>query len=208
MSRIEKKHLAHLQKIKEIVAYAIVTVVLVPLVAFCLGLALNDVSVSIAFAVCRKWSLIILPPLLAILLFFAFFCSDYIKFKDKSIEYYRFIFSKKSNAIDYGNISECVANSGLWLHKGEYVRGRKIYLFNDGQTIREFEINYDILFNLILNLGEATVKVVGDNRRLTTISNFYNVDFSSLSEEQQKALCKHYCKAMRNNERDGTKIIK
>lgn len=59
-----------------------------------------------------------------------------------------------------------------------------------------------------LNLHEAKVRVVNDNRNLSTISNYYKIDYNELSNEDKLKLCKHYCKSMKNKQRDGTKILK
>ena len=64
------------------------------------------------------------------------------------------------------------------------------------------------MFMFSLKIHETKVRVVNDNRNLSTISNYYKIDYNELSNEDRFKLCKHYCKLMKNKQRDGTKILK
>lgn len=202
-----KKILAHFTTEKQILIDLIIAVIVIPYIIITIGLLKThlDVSQTIYFSI--KWCAIILPIVLIVLLGVAFFRSDSVVFKDNSLLYYKNIFSKTATEIKYSDITECVISDGLWRHKNGYQRGRKIFLYNKGNIVLTVEIYSVLMFMFSLKLHETKVRVVNDKCSLSSIGNYYKIDYNELSNEDKFKLCKHYCKLMKNKQREGTKIL-
>lgn len=216
MVKQNKKLWARYERIKTIIGTYIALFLTVPILIFCFcGLAhqaelesdLRE-GIVLVLKIGLKWYAIIMPIITIGYLLEFFWFSSRVEFTDNAILYYRWLFSKRSRAINYDDITECVFSHGLWMHKGEYVHGRKIRAYNKNSIILLTDLYYKVCMAIIENLKDTKIRVVGDNCNLKTIDNHYNIDFSLLSQEQQVKLLKHYCKLMNSDERDGKKILK
>ena len=198
MIKPDKKILAHYEKVKFIISL-ILGAIFVALVLFgSIGLILFELDIKLAALFCLKWCAIILPAVIVLLLAILFYYSDAVIFKEDSLFYYRCFFSKKSKEISYDKITECIISDGLRKHAGEYIRGRKIYLYNKNNLLAKYDIYSSLMYMCILKLGERKVRVVDNNLRLKTLSSQYNVNLEELSSEQKWRICKHYCKLMKS----------
>ena len=79
-----------------------------------------------------KWYGIIMPLITVLFVLWFLYYSDTIDFANTSIQYHSWVFSKKYHEIPYSKITQVVFCNGLWKHKGEYYRGRKIIFYKIG----------------------------------------------------------------------------
>ena len=194
-----KKILAHFETEKLILALLISAILVIPILTVCIGVLLFDADFVRSVYFCLKWSAYILPIIIILLAGIAFYYSDFIIYKESSLYYYRFIFSKAPREIPYSEITECIISDGLWKNKGEYTRGRKIYLFNKNTIIGKYDIYSKIMFMCIAICGEHKVKIIDGDNKPKSLNSFYKLDYDSLTVEQKLKVCKHYCKLMKHN---------
>lgn len=215
MVKKQKKLWAHYEQIKHLLGTYIALFFLVPFLSLCFSCLAHSAeidsgvqdAVKSALLIGLKWYAIIMPIVTVLFIIRFLYNSDTVEFTDTSIKYYRWIFSKRSRSINFNKITECVISDGLWYHKKEYVHGRKIFLYNKGNIVLTLEIYSLFMLIFSLNLHESKVRVVNDNCNLSTISNYYKIDYNELSNEDKFKLCKHYCKAMKNKQRNGRIIL-
>lgn len=203
----EKKILAHFQTEKQTLIYVILAIVFIPYFIVTIGLLKTHVDIAQTIRFSLKWCAIILPIVLVCLIVKAIYHSGIVVFKENSLLYYHYFFSKKPKEINFSDITECVISDGLWRHKNEYVGGRKIFLYNKGKIILTVEIYSVLMLMFSLKLHETKVRVVNDKCNLSTIGDYYDIDYNELSTEDKFKLCKHYCKLMKNGQRDGKIIL-
>jgi len=213
----QQKLWAHYEQLKTIIGIYITLFFTVPFLILCFSCLAHSSeidagvqgAIKLAILSGLKWYAIIMP-IITVLFAIWFICySGRVEFTDNAILCYRFIFSKKTRGVVlYNDITECVFNDGLWKHEGEYKHGRKIIIYNKGKIILELELYYKLCLWLISILDKTKVRVIGDNMNLQTIDKHYNIDFKSLSNEQQSKILKHYCKLMKSEKRDIQKILK
>lgn len=218
MSAKFKKLLAYKYKIQNAIIYAVFFILAVPLIILCIGLHLNnnDLDASLIFSL--KWSAIILPCLLVICLLYAFYFSAYLVITDKAVIFHKSIFTKNEESIDLCNITECIISDGRFEQNGKLVKGHKIFIYVNNLA-HIYQCNSMIILNLINRLGSENVKLVDyelevneangftEKYLLKTFSEYYNVDFDTLTNEQQKILCMHYCKLTKNESHNGNEIL-
>lgn len=223
MVKKQQKLWAHYEKLKTILGTYITLFCFVPFSALSFSLLAHQTeinsgvqgAVKIAIVSGLKWYAIIMPIItLLFVIWFACF-SGKVEFTDNEIVYYKLLFSKKQRKVPYNIISQCVFSDGCWSNKNRCVRGRKILIFNKKDIIIAFDLYYALCFKLILTLGEPKVKVMGDkynfqtnNFNIQSIDNYYNVDFSALSDEDKIKILKHYCKLTKSSNRNLKKILK
>ena len=203
----DKKILAHFQTEKQTLIYVILAIVLIPYFIVTIGLLKTHLDITQTISFSLKWCAIILPIVLVYLIAKAVYHSGTVVFKENSLLYYKNIFSKTATEINYSDITECVISDGLWRHSNAYQNGRNIFLYNKSNIIVRFEIYSLLMFMFSLTLHETRVRVVNDKRNLNSISHYYKIDYNSLTNEEKLKLCRHYCKLMKNKQRDGTKIL-
>lgn len=153
--------------------------------------------------------------------------SGYVVFKSGNVESYRFFFSKKVFKIRYDNINILLANG--FFRKSENAKPIFAYgillLDCNNDIIKRFENNPYLALRLYNELGEDKVKVIKDVRKgyignydyngplferckPVTLDNFFNVDFSELTDKQRLLLFKHYCNPSKGNPINGKELLK
>lgn len=132
MVKENKRILAHFATEKQILIDSIIAVIVIPYLIITVGLLKTHLDIDQTVHFSLIWCAIVLPIVLIVLLCKAIFCSSSIAFKENSFLYYKNIFSKTATEIKYSDITECIISDGLWWHKNEYQRGRKIFLYNKG----------------------------------------------------------------------------
>lgn len=165
-------------------------------------------AVKIAVMSGLKWYVIIMP--IITFLFFIWFLrySDTVEFTASCIKYHPGIYSKKFREISYENITQVVFCDGLWMHSGEYYRGRKILVFNKKNIIFAPEISPALCLSFMLALPERKIWLVNDNSNLRRVGDYFKIDFMKLTREQQLKLLKFYCKVTRVKYKTGEEILK
>ena len=141
-----------------------------------------------------KWYGIIMPLITVLFVLWFLYYSDTIDFANTSIQYHSWVFSKKYHEIPYSKITQVVLCNGLWKHKGEYYRGRKIIFYNKNNIIFEPEISPELCLSVMLTLAKEKVWLVNDNRNLRRVDAYFKIGFMELSRDQQFAILKYYCK--------------
>lgn len=196
--------------------------------SFLTGIAYIQCSTAVVFCICAiialplcdnvvnvhmwllalRYTLYALPPVLLLVAIYIFNASGYVTFETKNLLYYRWCFSNKCKEINTDDITECIVANGLRKRRGEYSHEIGIYLYNRGNVICRFEKNPKLILKIYMLIGDKRFRLIGDNLHLKKIDNFFNLDFSELTEVQKLALLKHYCKDTKGNEIDGEKYLK
>lgn len=216
MVKQNKKLWARYERIKTIIGTYIALFLTIPILIFCFcGLAHqteleSDLweGIVLVLKIGLKWYALIMPIITILYLLEFFWFSSRVEFTDNAILYYRWLFSKKSRAINYDDITECVLSGRLWNDKREKTSRRKIILFNKTNVIIEFDINNKLALMLEVFLGEKKFKLVSDKGNLKSISNYYDIDFISLNYEEQLKILSYYCKINYPKYKTGKEILK
>lgn len=164
-----------------------------------------------AFLISLKWSalIMIIPTVLAVLLFLFGRASSTVEFTEDSILYYENIFSKNPKSILYSSITECVVVCDLWKSNKEKTRARKVMLFDGSFLLLPMIGVYNqLVLRLVNNLGEPKVKVVTRNGNLKTFSKYYKIDFMSLNDEDKLKIIDYYCNIKGYDYKPGNEILK
>ena len=211
----EKRIWAHYEEIKFIIGLYIVLFFAVP---FCiLGFSCLAYSpeidsdepgaVNTALLVGLNWCVVIMPILTVLFILWFFFYSDKVKCTDSDIQYYRFLFSKKSRNVPYSSITKCVFKGELWYYKKGYIFGRKILIFNKSNVVLQFDLYYKLCLLLINAVGEHKIMLVGNNETCKTIDNYFKLDFNKLRDNEKLKIIKYYCKSTRTKYKTGEEIL-
>ena len=160
------------------------------------------------FLLALKICLYAMPVVLLLVALRIFYVSGYVIFENGYLFYYRFWFSKKYKTIPLDKVTECVVDSGVRKKVDGYSRMVGVYLYNQNKVLSGFEISPKLLLKLYKIFGEQRFRLVGDNLCLKTIDKLFHIDFSELTEDQQLALFKYYCKPRSKLEVDGEKVLK
>lgn len=191
------------------VAYIPCSIVLIFCICILIALPLCDQVVNgYMFLLALRYSLYAIPPVLLLVAVYIFNASGYVTFEMDHISYYRWCFAKKYRIINIEDITECVIANGLRIRRGEYSHEIGIYFYNRGNVLCRFEKNPKLILKIYMMIGDKRFRLVGDNLHLKTVDNFFDVDFSELTEVQKLVLLKHYCKSTKGNEIDGEKYLK
>ena len=198
---VKRKLWAHYERLKFIVGTYITLFLSVPVLSILMSCLLHSSEIDaggegalkIAILSGLKWYGIIMPIVTVLFALWFLYYSDTVQFTDTCIQYYSWIYSKKYREIPYNKITQVVFCDGLWRHKGEYYRGRKIIFFNKNNIIFEPEISPELCLTVMLNLAKERVWLVNDNRNLKRVDAYFKIDFMSLSYDQQLAILKYYC---------------
>ena len=135
---VKKKLWAHYEQLRTIIGIYITLFFIVPVCSVLMSCLLHsseieagiEGAVKVAILSGLKWYGIIMPIVTVLFVIWFLYYSDFVHFTDTCIQYYSWIFSKKFREIPYDIITQVVFCDGLWRHKGEYYRGRKIIFYN------------------------------------------------------------------------------
>lgn len=213
---VKKKLWAHYERLWFIVGTYITLFFSVPLLSLGFSYLVHSSDIEdgvqgalrIAMMSGLKWYGIIMPVITVLFALWFLYYSDFVHFTDTCIQYYSWIFSKKFREIPYDKITQVVFCDGLWRHKGEYYRGRKIIFYNKNNIIFEPEISPKLCLSVMLILAKERIWLVNDNRNLRRVGDYFKIDFMSLSHDQQLAILKYYCKLTRTKYKTGEEILK
>lgn len=211
----KRKIWAHYEQLKSILGHYITLFFTVPV--FSLGFSylahskeidsgVQD-AVKMAMLIGLKWYAITMLIVTVLFIIWAFYYSDTVECTENTIKYYRWISSKESRNISYNECTKCVFSDGLWQKRGEYVRGRKVRIFNKSNIILEMDLYYKLCLSLILKLSIKKIWLIDDDLHLRTIDNYFKIEFTELPYEQQQALLKYYCKLTRTKYKTGEEIL-
>lgn len=209
-----RKLWAHYERLKFIVGTYIALFLVVPILSVLMSCLLHsseidagaEGAVSVAILNGLKWYGIIMPIVTVLFVLWFLYYSDVVQFTDTCIQYYSWMFSKKFREIPYDKITQVVFCDGLWRHKGEYYRGRKIIFFNKKNIIFEPEISPKLCLTIMLTLAKERIWLINDNLNLRRVDDYFKIDFMALSREQQIAILKYYCR--RTKYKTGEEILK
>lgn len=211
-----KKIWAHYERLRLILGLYITLFFAVPILSLCFSYLIHSKEIDSGVQDAVKMALlsgfkcyaIIMSVVTVLFVIWGLFYSATVEFTDSTIKYYSWIFSKKSRNIPYKDITDVVFSDGLWQHRGKYEHGRKIRIFNKNNLILMLDLYYKLCIVIILELNEKKIWLVGENRHLNSIDNYFKINYNALSYEQQKILLKFYCKFSRNKYKTGEEILK
>ena len=195
--------------------------------SFELGIALIPCSIVVVFCICvmvalplsdnvvnghmwllaLRYTLYALPPVLLLVALYIFNASGYVIFEPEHIKYYRFWFSKKYKLIPLDEVNECITGGRFRKINGKLTWVYGTNLYNKGNVLCQFEKNPRLLLKLYNVLGDKRFRLSG-SKCLRICDKFFNINFSELTEVQQLALFKRYCKLNDGQEIDGEKFLK
>ena len=195
--------------------------------SFELGIALIPCSIVVVFCICvmvalplsdnvvnghmwllaLRYTLYALPPVLLLVALYIFNASGYVIFEPEHIKYYRFWFSKKYKLIPLDEVNECITGGRFRKINGKLTWVYGTNLYNKGNVLCQFEKNPRLLLKLYNVLGDKRFRLSG-SKCLRICDKFFNINFSGLTEVQQLALFKRYCKPRNKREIDGEKFLK
>ena len=159
-----------------------------------------------------KWTSIVVLPLATIVLtVYIVKNTSYVVFASECIYFYQRFFTKEGLVIEYNAGLNCLINPGLWSrrsHGKRTIKGYALLVFDGDSLIGKWDIDASLSFALYKKLGEKRLKVVGENLHKKTLSNYFSVDFPSLTEEEQFCLFRYYCGKWDPREIDGEKYLK
>lgn len=211
---VKKKLWAHYERLWFIVGTYITLFFSVPLLSLGFSYLVHSSDIEdgvqgalrIAMMSGLKWYGIITPIITVLFALWFLYYSDFVHFTDTCIQYYSWIFSKKFREIPYDKITQVVFCDGLWRHKGEYYRGRKIIFYNKNNIIFEPEISPKLCLSVILTLPKEKIWLTNDDCYRRRVGDYFKINFMSLSHDQQLAILKYYCK--RTKYKTGEEILK
>lgn len=211
---VKKKLWAHYERLWFIVGTYITLFFSVPLLSLGFSYLVHSSDIEdgvqgalrIAMMSGLKWYGIITPIITVLFALWFLYYSDFVHFTDTCIQYYSWIFSKKFREIPYDIITQVVFCDGLWRHKGEYYRGRKIIFYNKNNIIFEPEISPKLCLSVMLTLPKEKIWLTNDDCYRRRVGDYFKIDFMSLSHDQQLAILKYYCK--RTKYKTGEEILK
>ena len=213
---VKKKLWAHYEQLRFIVGVYITLFFGVPLLSLGFSYLVHSSDIEdgvqgalrIAMLSGLKWYGIIMSIVTVLFVLWFLYYSDVVQFTDTCIQYYSWMFSKKFREIPYDKITQVVFCTGLWRRKGEYYRGRKIIFFNKNNIIFEPEISPELCLTVMLTLAKERIWLVNDNRNLRRVDDYFKIDFMALTQEQQLAILKYYCKLTRTKYKTGEEILR
>ncbi len=202
---VKKKLWAHYKRLRFILGFYIALFLTVPILSVLMSCLLHsseidggiEGAVRSAILSGLKWYGIIMPIVTVLFALWFLYYSDVVQFTDACIQYYSWICAKKFREIPYDKITQVVFCDGIWWHKREYYRGRKIIFFNKNTIIFEPEISPELCLWVMLTLAKERIWLVNDNRNLRRVNDYFKIDFMSLSYDQQLAILKYYCKRIK-----------
>lgn len=215
MVKEHKRLWAHYEKVKELIIIYFVLFFIVLFLAICFSLLTHQTeidggkqgAVTDAILIGLKWYAIIMPIITVLFAVGFLVCSDYVKFTEKSLKYYRWIFSKQSRNIPFDDITDCVVLAKIWKNKRDNETRRRITLFNKNQIVLQLDIYYKLALKLFLSLDDKRFRLVGEKGNLNTVSKYYNIDFENLNQEEQLKLLKDYCRFNKRKYKTGEEIL-
>lgn len=215
MVKIHEKIWANYEQLKSIIGYYIALFCVLPLILILLSMiATGEVINSGEWSIIKpalirglKWAAIIMPIITALFVVWFLFYTDTVVFLDDSIVYYRWIFSKEGRTISYNEITECVFNDGLWKHNGRYITGRFILIYNKNKLILKMGLYYKLCQAIAIRLFDKELGLIDEDCKLKSIDDYFKVDFMSLSDGEQLAILKYYCKLMQGKYRTAEEIL-
>ena len=213
---VKKKLWAHYEQIKFIIGLYIALFFIVPLLSLGFSVLAHSSDIEggvqgalrIAILSGLKWYGIIMPIVTVLFVLWFLYYSDRVSFTDACIQYSSWILAKHFREISYDKITQVVFCDGLWRHKGEYYRGRKIIFYNKNVIIFEPEISPELCLAVMLALPEERIWLVNDKRNLRRVNNYFKIDFMTLARDQQLAILKYYCKMTRTKYKTGEEILR
>ena len=222
----KKRYLTKYVNFKFTLENCITFLIFAPIILFLIGGALmgreawekvdcfSVENFAFAFDFLGKGCAIVIPIIILISALFAVQYSGNIILGEKSILYYKWIFSKKPIEISYQSITECLISNGriadisnVWLGVSFFYRNG-IYFFNKSKKIEQFQLNPNLILELLAILPSEKVNFIGINGFRATINDYYHIDFYQLSKKEQLILIKNYCKMPSNKETDADKLLK
>ncbi len=155
-----------------------------------------------------RYTLYALPAVLVLVALYIFNASGYVIFEPEHIKYYRYWFSKKYKLIPLDEVNECIAGGGIRKIHGKMTGVYGINLYNRGNALCRFGLSPRLLLKLYNVFGDKRFRLTRQCDYLSTCDKFFRIDFSELTEAQQLALFKRYCKLNDGQEIDGEKFLK
>ena len=190
------------------IAYIPCSIVVVFCICVMVALPLSDNVVNgHMWLLALRYTLYALPPVLLLVALYIFNASGYVIFEPEHIKYYRFWFSKKYKLIPLDEVNECITGGRFRKINGKLTWVYGTNLYNKGNVLCQFEKNPRLLLKLYNVLGDKRFRLSG-SKCLRICDKFFNINFSELTEVQQLALFKRYCKLNDGQEIDGEKFLK
>ena len=134
--------------------------------------------------------------------------SSFVIFKENSFVFYKYFWSKEGKEYFYKDIKECCAARGPWIRRGIKYMEQHIVLFNNDERLLTLGRNPYIFCELYKKLGGKKFFITGRlDFKLCSVSKGYEIDFDSLTEEEQFAIAKAQCAILFQNW-TGEKVLK
>lgn len=207
-NRKQDRYLAKEYSFYSGIAYIPCSIVVVFCICVMIALPLCDRVVNgYMWLLALRYTLYALPPVLLLVAIYIFNASGYVIFESDHIKYYRFWFSKKYKIISLSEVNECITGGRFRKIEGKLTWVYGTILYNKGNVLCQFEKNPKLLLKLYNVLGDRRFRLSG-LKCLRTCDKFFCINFSALTEAQQLALFKRYCKPRSTIEIDGEKYLK
>ena len=214
---IKKKFWTHYEQVRFIIEGYITLLFTIPYISLAISslTRMSEIEAGVEGALKTailnglKWYAIIMSVVTVLYAVWFLRYSDRIEWTDNCIKYYYAgIFSKKFRKIPYDKITRVVLCDGLWWHNGDYYRGRKIIFFNKNDIIFELEISPKLCLSVMMIFAQERVWIVNQKQRLKKVDDYFKIDFMGLTQDQQLALFKFYCKPARADYKTGEEILR
>ena len=210
MTELNKKYWAFSDMITYRLSNTIAIAICGPIVLFLLGFKLYlepsklasrfGLDVSLATSTeAIKFGLISCGVLFTILILYNLipfiYQSSFVIFKENSFVFYKYFWSKEGKEYFYSEIKECCAARGPWKRRGIKYTEQHIVLFNDDERLLTLGRNPYIFYEFYKKLGSKKFFITGKQNfyKLCSVSRGYEIDFDSLTEEEQFAIAKAQC---------------
>ena len=211
MTELNKKYWAFIDNFEYRRGNTIAFAICGPIVLFLLGFKLylepsklaSRFGLDVSFATSTeaiKFGLISCGVLYTILILYNLipfiYQSSFVIFKENSFVFYKYFWSKEGKEYFYSEIKECCAARGPWKRRGIKYTEQHIVLFNDDERLLTLGLNPHIFYEFYKKLGRKKVFITGkeDLYRLCSVSKGYEIDFDSLSKEEQFEIIKAQCR--------------
>ena len=210
MTELNKKYWAFIDRFEYRRNNTIASAICLPIILFLIGYRLylepsklaSRFGLDISFATLTeaiKFSLIGCGVLFIILILYNLipfiYQSSFVIFKENSFVFYKYFWSKEGKEYFYSEIKECCAARGPWIRRGIKYTEQHIVLFNDDERLLTLGRNPYIFYEFYKKLGSKKFFITGKQNfyKLCSVSRGYEIDFDSLTEEEQFAIAKAQC---------------
>ncbi len=210
-----KRFLAHGRKLKDILKKYVACAALLLLASLCVGVYVHapkieaNVQEAMETALIEglQWGTTGIACISVFFIGWSFFYLDGVECTETSINYYKWIFSRRAKEIAYEEISDCVFSDGTWRYKKQNLTGVTTRFFKDEEEILSVNSNPEFCVQLFHALGEK-VKIVDHDRECVSLDRYFKTDFKRLMVEEKWKCLQCYCDWYRTEYKTAEEILR